>query len=449
MAQLIKQGDIFGRIGTGFGQGLAEQLPKEIERYRLSSGVEDLLNQNLTPAQFYSKALSIPGLIDRPEVIQNLQNFARQQYQINQASGQASASNQIPNVSSNGIPASPFSTQKIEIQPTQAQSTQDQIPVIPKQNESTPFSLTKSQGVQTALTPFIPPTEQQIDQAAKNLMASRPIEFQDYESARQRIIREVNAEKARYDANLEQREREQQVQSRVESEVKNAISPYASSIPDNMYKNIEQEAFKNVAKGMTEKQAAEVARKKAENIARDINTIQSWGGVGLITNTSSDLFRAVEAIRNDYKDPEDRRDLADIMVAQNNISPRFAYSLMFPVKENEKLNNQIKNIPFFKIDVVPNIAKKPKDRIESTKNLEDETLKISAQIFDNIDANTSPLSIAYELNKKGYDPNVFLSYALKNSKKLNGYQLDQLKKTKPLYHSALNDFWFQSFTGVE
>ena len=33
MAIEINQGNLFGRIGTGIGKGLADQVPKEIDRY--------------------------------------------------------------------------------------------------------------------------------------------------------------------------------------------------------------------------------------------------------------------------------------------------------------------------------------------------------------------------------------------------------------------------------
>lgn len=56
MAQVIDDpysGNIFGRIGKGIGKGLSEQIPKEVDRYRLSSGLKTLGEQgtNLNPLQ--------------------------------------------------------------------------------------------------------------------------------------------------------------------------------------------------------------------------------------------------------------------------------------------------------------------------------------------------------------------------------------------------------------
>jgi len=69
MSYQVKQGNIFGRLGSGIGQGLAEQLPKEIERSRLAQGLEDLSQQQgLSPTQKFAKLAAIPGVT--PQMIQ-------------------------------------------------------------------------------------------------------------------------------------------------------------------------------------------------------------------------------------------------------------------------------------------------------------------------------------------------------------------------------------------
>lgn len=77
MAQQIKQANIFGRIGTGLGRGLAEQLPKEIERERLSSGLQSFEqeHQNLNPMQQLARLSAIPGVT--PQTIQSFSELAK------------------------------------------------------------------------------------------------------------------------------------------------------------------------------------------------------------------------------------------------------------------------------------------------------------------------------------------------------------------------------------
>ena len=81
MAQRIKKASIFGRVGTAIGKGLAEQVPKEAENYRLRTGLKSLADQAdkgyLSPAQFLAKAAGTYGAT--PQMIQSFGDLARQQ----------------------------------------------------------------------------------------------------------------------------------------------------------------------------------------------------------------------------------------------------------------------------------------------------------------------------------------------------------------------------------
>lgn len=85
MAQKISQGSIFGRIGSGVGRGLADQLPKEIERGRLSAGLKNFEQEsgNLSPMQNLSRLASIPGALDHPQLIDAFSKLSRFENQKN------------------------------------------------------------------------------------------------------------------------------------------------------------------------------------------------------------------------------------------------------------------------------------------------------------------------------------------------------------------------------
>ena len=81
----IPQPNIFGRIGTGVGQGLAEQLPKELENYRLKTGLKNIADQadsgKLSPAQFLAQTAGTYGVT--PQIVQSMGELAKIQNQGN------------------------------------------------------------------------------------------------------------------------------------------------------------------------------------------------------------------------------------------------------------------------------------------------------------------------------------------------------------------------------
>ena len=83
MVQVINdpygKGKLGSSIGSAFGQGLAEQIPKEVERGRLAKGLQQFEQQsgNLTPLQQLARLSSIPGVT--PQMIQSFGELARQQ----------------------------------------------------------------------------------------------------------------------------------------------------------------------------------------------------------------------------------------------------------------------------------------------------------------------------------------------------------------------------------
>jgi hypothetical protein len=81
MAQKIQQANIWGRLGTGLGQGLAEQLPKEIERGRLAEGLKRFSDQsgNRSPLENIAEYASIPGALNNPQLTQTVGELAKHQ----------------------------------------------------------------------------------------------------------------------------------------------------------------------------------------------------------------------------------------------------------------------------------------------------------------------------------------------------------------------------------
>jgi len=69
--------NVFGRLGKGIGRGLSEQIPKEIERSRLASGLKKLEQEkDLDPMKFFTRAATLPGAT--PQLIESLGQLAKQ-----------------------------------------------------------------------------------------------------------------------------------------------------------------------------------------------------------------------------------------------------------------------------------------------------------------------------------------------------------------------------------
>lgn len=82
MVQVLEPKEsIFGRVGGGIGKGLAEQIPKEVDRYRLSQGLQQLERDsgNLSPIQNLTRLASIPGALEHPQLIESFSKLAKEQ----------------------------------------------------------------------------------------------------------------------------------------------------------------------------------------------------------------------------------------------------------------------------------------------------------------------------------------------------------------------------------
>ena len=113
MVQIIdKSGeDTFGRLGRSFGQGLAEQVPKEVDRYRLSKGLQQFEKDSpdLSPIQQLSRLSAIPGIT--PQMIQSFSELAKQQ---NTRNAYAKKAGEKPRPSSLGEQSSGPSIQDVK-----------------------------------------------------------------------------------------------------------------------------------------------------------------------------------------------------------------------------------------------------------------------------------------------------------------------------------------------
>lgn len=425
MAQQIKQANIFGRVGTGLGRGLAEQLPKEVERNRLATGLERLGEQKgNTPFQNFAGLVGAAH--EYPQVVQSGGDLLRQQSIID------------------SIKRNPESVPIGEYRPLNP----------PNSNEG-PKSATRPESTEAALNPYIPPPGAEQENMARLRMAAEPHVYQNLDQARQAVSNEVAGNVQQSNAKLAKRELEQNVQNDTEARLAKEIGTLGAQVPGTAISRLQQEAVDDVRTGKLSPDEAKVKYgKEADEMSRAFANISSWGNMSLIGKSPKSLIQSMDSVRKEAKKGGYSKEAADSMIADNGVTPQFAYASMYPVNEIKPLNDEIKSLPNIsprleKVAGLPGLAGLGMARPGGV-NAVKETEKIAPSLARSMGLEGSPLSIGYELEQKGYDPNTWKKYLTDNQESLNltSHQKEELGKAQPGFFGLLNDWWLKSFSGV-
>lgn len=422
MSYSVKPGSIFGRIGTELGRGLAESIPKEAERTRLAKGLEDLSNKKgLSQFQKFAGLASQPGTT--PQIIQSGSELLRQEARGN-ALNQRNQS--TPN---------PFKQQ----QPPGSPSASG----VP--------SITKEEPLSKIQEGYIPPTQEEIfDSAGKMYNANPELYGNDpqkaIEAAETSALRDekINEAYQKQHANLDA------IQKNVVDRLSNHSKNLGVQIPANLYSKIEDEAIqatkprKDGGGGLTEQQAMKEYGKKLDAASRDyeaINSIGSWSGV--VGTRPSEIERSISGLQENFAKRGDTENFADKLISDINLSPMYAYARAEPVSKVPDLARTLRSIPTIrKTETIAGSA--VGDR--QTKK----TLDISEKIANSLGKKGSPLAVAYELEKKGYDPRAWLDYLKKHRDELGLTEAQGRQVNKKINEfGTLSDWWLSAWSGLE
>jgi len=408
MAYSVKPASIFGRVGTGIGKGLAEQIPKEMERNRLSSALTALGEQKgNTPFQNFAGLIGAAH--EYPQVVQSGSDLLRQQSIID------------------SIKRQPESAPIGEYRP------------LNEPNEGPPRSATRPESTEAALNPYIPPPGAEQENMARQRMAAEPHVYQNLDQARQAVSNEILGNIQQSNAKLAKRDLEKSVQNDAESTLAKEIKTLGANVPGKAMSRLQQKAVDDVReKKLSPEEEAIKYGKEADKMSRTFADIASWGNMSLIGKNSKSLIQAMDATRKAAKEGGYSKEAADSMIADNGVTPRFAYASMYPVNEIKTLNDELKSIP--RID----------PRFKSVPGMVENSERIYRKLASVMGPEASPLSIAYELDKKGYDAEAWNKYLIENQDDLNltSNQKQELQKAQPGFFGLLNDWWLKSFSGV-
>lgn len=432
MAQYIKQGDLFGRVGSGIGKGLAEQLPEEITRGRLASGLKNLGEQKgQTPFQQFAHLSSIPGVT--PQMIQSGSDLLRQQ-----ARGQALADFQ--------------STQN---QPKPSPFPQGREVGGGKAGAPSP-SITQERPLAEIQQGAIPPSKDEEFARAGQLYNESPERFgNDPQKALDFVAAETDRNQAINQAYQQKHENLNKIQDNVVNRLDNQykkLSGGKSRVPAELYSKIEDQAIqatkskKEGGEGLTEQQAMKKYGDQLNDADRDFSKIDEIGNWAITLRPASSTLRSMKDIQNKMEKLGETDNFAKNLISRNKLSPKLAYAIAEPVSRVPQISSVIKGLP--KLEAVETIAEsKVPPEVSIPKTLE--IAPNLAQLVKN-NEKASPLAIAYELEKKGYDPETWLQYVTDHAKELNLRQRQTEQSSTPInIVSPWNDWWLSSFSGLD
>lgn len=413
----IKQGDIFGRIGTGFGQGLAEQIPKEVERNRLRQGL-NYLNQNagnMTPFQQLGH-LALSGA--SPQLIQSGSELLRHQ-------AQAQAAQNLQRPEPNPFP------------PQQAKQN------IPGQAAT----VTTPQPLKETLENYIPPSFEDMQSEAGRKYAENPALYGNkFENAMQAVVASEGQKAARNQAYQTRRKLEQDVENTLKNKLGNLRKSFNVAVPENVYNEVEKNAIQDIKNGLTEEESSKKAIKELEDIGKNYSNLQAVGNWTLPTQSPNDVLKNLDRIREGFKERHDLENFAESLTGLNGLSPSKAYTLAYPVNDFKGVNSYLKGLKDY--STAKSLFQKVQGEGSRKERIDNETLKISeklAPLMKKEDAGV--LAIAEELKSKGYNPDIWMDYLNRNRKSLNlnETQVRELEKQIESWKPNFNDIWLFTF----
>ena len=349
MSYEVRQPSVSAAVGAGLGSGLSEQIPREVERYRLSSGLSRFADESkdLDPMQAMARLSAIPGIT--PQMIQTAGELLKRRAYggaLRQRAGQYGEESPLGgqrNIPREDLPKERESFGQEGIERERGSFLNKNIGA---EDIST---LVSPESVEAGLRPEIPLTEEEIRARAQQL----PYYEMDPQGSMQ-IIRDEDASRVARNENLIkagqiQEAQQQKISSGLRSTADRFGGVGPDGIPENVYLNVENEAIDAVARGqMTPDQAAKKFSKNIEEIGRDYNDVKGLGNWLMAWGNPAQTLDSIKNLRKNFEKRGDLRNLRDSLVAQNGLSWPMASSQTYPVKKNKPLYGFLKNIP--KID---------------------------------------------------------------------------------------------------
>ena len=445
----IPQPNIFGRMGTGFGQGLAEQIPKEVQRNRVASGLEAIgKDTTLSP---YQQAARLQRAGADNETISTflplLQQQNQQQEYLNYQSRAGKTgvtpakTTNAPTTATNALPASPT-----------------------KETKSTPGEPPRRATIVTPASSAIlgeailPPSQEEIEARTADYLRSQPNKYRgDSDAARVQAEKDLNIP---YQTKVaEQNAATQQValKDKFDNDFKSYISTQTQKEPGN-FSDISGEQLNNyiaqaeddfASKRLSKEGAIRKYGDEALDFAKKKQNLKTIGATWMVNKDAKDNLRSLKEIRKVFKTPEQKKELENLLESEWNLSPAPASYLAHPIDEHKELNNFVvkeknqfnKNKKYFDL--------RQPQTIENERRLSmDNSIKNLSKV---IKPGDSPLAISQAMKAAGYDPGDYfrgIQDAFNRGElPLVKEQIDEFAKQIPV-NPSLNDLFYFGMLGL-
>lgn len=407
MAQIINDpyvGNIFGRLGKGVGQGLSEQIPKEIERARLSHGLKEIgQNKKLTPLERATQLYGLPGGAEiAPTILPLLrEQQQREAYQSRTGGGQTvpTARNVAP---TGAAPISPI----------------ENAPMQEKPNKGGLVSRTEIERNKSNL--LQPYTQEDIDRVANDILGSNMT--QDPQQARAIATQEL-------DQNLKaQEEKISNLQNTFGQEFGLLLNSHfgeGNKVATEIQKDlVDQARYLVTEKGMTPREASDKLSTVAQDLGKTYTQLQETGGGWFSNVNAKNKVRSLKQQEDMFKKYGYGEIFNNLAANSLGVSPQAIASVLEPIK-NESIIKEIDKIP-------------RKARGKVPKESDYDALVNSITPKDNI------LAIEKYLLDKNLNPSIFLS-------RLGELRRDEMTERqvrdmqKPISSTRFGDILFDIF----
>jgi hypothetical protein len=445
----VQQPSIAGRLGSGIGQGLAESLPKEMDRGRLAAGLKQFEQEapNLSPLQQATRLFSIPGIT--PQMVQVLPELIRQQRERQNAINSADQSQETyPENSGNQslINSPSIQTSSAPSQPNRRENLFRAAENLATRNKG----ITTTGPVNAALSDIRPPTQQEVYNKRAEILRENP--WMSVDAAEARAIDFFNRQNAQKTAEMEKGARQESIQNKVDQEFeketnlllqKDKSTGQFEDLSGASFADLRDQAREDVSNGiLTPTQAAKKYSRLALQLAKNNTKLNEMSSIPLIMQKPKSIVNNLMEASKLWKEANRSEEFSNKVQEKFGVSQKMADSLAFPIQDNKKLNSYVEKYS------------PPRPRgltgLPNTNDIYESSVKAASDIANiglSDDDSINSIIVALKNKDPHFDDSAFITRlrGLYNSGKLqlNPRQREEVISQDTAWFPNLKDWWMK------